>query len=145
MKVLLQRVSQASVQVQAEVVAQISYGWLAFVGFRNGDTLETLQPMLDKIKQLRLFSDSSGKFNLSLQDINGSILIVSQFTLYADTSKGRRPSFTDSAPAGVAQPLYDQFIAIAREQLSTVQTGVFGADMKVQLTNDGPVTVMLEL
>jgi D-aminoacyl-tRNA deacylase len=145
MKVLLQRVSQASVKVENQMVGSISHGWLAFVGFHISDQETTLSEMLEKIINLRLFADENGKFNLSLLDVGGSLLIVSQFTLYADTKKGRRPSFTESAPPPLALPLYEKFITLAQSKIKTVATGRFGADMKVDLTNDGPVTVMLEL
>ena len=141
MKALLQRVSEASVTVDQVVVGQISKGLLLLICTEQGDTSHTASRMLQKILKLRIFPDDSGKMNLSVQDIQGSLLIVSQFTLAADTTKGTRPSFAHAAPAEQAKRLYDEFVDLARESGLPIQTGIFAADMKVSLVNDGPVTI----
>lgn len=141
MKALLQRVSEASVTVDQVVVGQISKGLLLLICAEQGDTSHTASRMLQKILKLRIFPDDSGKMNLSVQDIQGSLLIVSQFTLAADTTKGTRPSFAHAAPAEQAKRLYDEFVDLARESSLPIQTGIFAADMKVSLVNDGPVTI----
>jgi len=144
-RVVLQRVSSAEVRVAGSVVGQIGQGHMLLAGFRTGDGEEQLLWMADKILGLRVFADAEGKMNLSLLDIEGELLIVSQFTLYGDTRKGRRPSFIDAAPPDVAIPLYERFIEICRERSNgRVATGHFGAEMEVDLVNDGPVTLVLE-
>lgn len=145
MKALLQRVSQAQVTVNNEIVGAIDAGLLVLVCAEPNDTTTTADKLLAKILKLRLFSDSAKKMNLSLQDIQGGLLLVSQFTLAADCSKGTRPGFTQAAPPELAQKLFDYLLTQAQQQHHTVQSGVFGADMQVALTNDGPVTIWLEV
>ena len=130
--------------MDGETVGAIGRGFLVLVGFRPGDTEEQLRWMADKIVGLRVFGDAEGKMNLALADAGGSLLVVSQFTLYGDAAKGRRPSFIDAAPPAVAEPLYEKFVAQLRGLGVTVETGRFGAMMDVELVNDGPVTLMLE-
>jgi D-tyrosyl-tRNA(Tyr) deacylase len=145
MKVVLQRVSRASVSIHGEVVGAIEGGLALLVGFTEGDGEETLRWMAEKILSLRVFSDTDGKMNLSLEDVGGDVLVISQFTLYGDTRKGRRPSFVRAAPPDVAVPLYDRFLEILRESApGRVQSGEFGAMMDVALVNAGPVTLVLE-
>lgn len=145
MKVVLQRVSRASVSIEGEVVGAIEGGLALLVGFTEGDEEETLRWMAEKILGLRVFSDTEGKMNLSLEDVGGDLLVISQFTLYGDTRKGRRPSFVRAAPPDVAVPLYDRFLEILRESApGRVQSGEFGAMMDVALVNAGPVTLVLE-
>jgi D-tyrosyl-tRNA(Tyr) deacylase len=144
MRVLLQRVSRAEVRVGSRVTGSIGTGFLLLVGLTHSDTPAQLTWMADKINGLRLFSDAEEKMNLGLSDVGGSVLVVSQFTLYGDAAKGRRPSFIDAARPEVAVPLYEQFIALLRERGLTVETGEFGAMMDVELVNDGPVTLWLE-
>ena len=145
MKVLLQTVKEAHVNILGKTVGSISNGYLLLVGFTSGDDQELVTKMADKILKLRVFPDEHGQINLSLFDVNGGILSISQFTLYADTSKGRRPSFVDAMRPHEAEPLYD-FFNKELERLSglNVQTGVFGADMKVHSINDGPFTLVLD-
>lgn len=145
MQALLQRVTQASVTVEELVVGRIERGLLVFICAENGDTNETSVKMLEKILKLRIFSDEAGKMNLSVQDVSGALLVVSQFTLAADTSKGNRPSFGGAASPQQAKLVYDGFVNLARESGLTVQTGKFAADMKVALINDGPVTIPLTI
>jgi D-aminoacyl-tRNA deacylase len=145
MKVVLQRVSRAEVRVAGDVVGRIGPGHLLLVGFRAGDDREHISWMTEKIVGLRVFPDAEGKMNLSLEDVSGELLVVSQFTLYGDTRKGRRPSFVDAAPPEVAVPLYQDFVsALSARTGGVVETGEFGAAMEVELVNDGPVTLMLE-
>lgn len=144
MRVLLQRVSRAEVRVDGRVTGRIDRGVLAFVGFTSGDTESQLAWMTDKIAGLRIFGDDDGKMNLGLDDVHGSALVVSQFTLYGDARKGRRPSFVDAAPPEQAVPLYERFIAQLRARGIPTETGEFGAMMEVELVNDGPVTIWLE-
>ena len=148
MRVVLQRVSRAQVRVDGNVTGQIGVGFVILVGFAPGDTEETLTWMAEKILSLRLFRDAEDKMNRSLDEVRGAVLVVSQFTLYGDARKGRRPSFIDAAPPEVANQLYDRFVALLREQGArssiSVETGVFGAMMEVELVNDGPVTLLLE-
>lgn len=144
MRVLLQRVSRAEVRVGGKVTGSIGTGFLLLAGFSHADTHEPLVWMADKIHGLRLFADSSDKMNLALSDVGGAVLVVSQFTLYGDAAKGRRPSFIDAARPDVAIPLYEKFIALLRERGLRVETGEFGAMMDVELVNDGPVTLWLE-
>lgn len=142
---LLQRVSQARVDIAGETVGQIGHGLLVLVCAEPADTEAIGQKLLAKILKLRIFSDEQGKMNRSVQDVGGGLLIVSQFTLAADTKSGNRPGFTGAAPPALGEALYDRFVALAREQHPQVQTGRFGADMQVHLTNDGPVTIPLRL
>ena len=142
---LLQRVSQARVDIAGETVGQIGPGLLVLVCAEPSDTEAVGQKLLSKILKLRIFSDEQGKMNRSLQEVGGGLLIVSQFTLAADTSGGNRPGFTNAAPPALGEALYDRFVALARAQHPQVATGRFGADMQVHLTNDGPVTIPLQI
>lgn len=150
MRILLQRVRQAVVRVVSQdgkpghIAGQIGTGFLLFVGFTHTDCETELLWMVKKITGLRLFSDSDEKMNLALADVNGSLLVVSQFTLYGDARKGRRPSFIDAARPELAEPLYNRFIVLLKERGLAVATGVFAAHMDVELVNDGPVTLWLE-
>ena len=144
MRVLLQRVSRAEVCVAGRVTGTVARGYCLLVGFTGGDTHAAVEWMADKVHGLRLFQDDEGKMNLALDDVGGAVLVVSQFTLYGDAAKGRRPSFIDAARPDVASPLYERFVAALRERGLTVATGEFGAMMDVELVNDGPVTLMLE-
>ena len=144
MRVLLQRVSRAEVRVDGRVTGAIGAGFLLLVGLRHTDTEEQLVWMAEKVSGLRLFADADGKMNLGLDDVGGAVLVVSQFTLYGDAQKGRRPSFIDAARPEQAIPLYERFIALLRERGLHVETGEFGAMMDVELVNDGPVTLWLE-
>ncbi len=144
MRVLLQRVSSAEVRVDGRVTGRIGRGYLLLVGITHEDDAARLVWMADKVAGLRLFADGDGKMNLALADVAGSVLVVSQFTLYGDASRGRRPSFIAAARPEVAIPLYERFIALLRERGLTVETGEFGASMEVELINDGPVTLPLE-
>lgn len=143
MKVVLQRVSEASCTVEGKVTGKIGAGLCLFVGFCEGDDEALLQKMIDKILGLRIFSDAQGKMNLSVLQIGGSVLSISQFTLYASCKKGRRPSFDKAAPSKTASILYDRFNVLLAKQIP-VETGIFGADMKIALVNDGPVTIVLD-
>jgi D-tyrosyl-tRNA(Tyr) deacylase len=144
MRVLLQRVSRAEVRVGDRVTGRIGRGFLLLVGFTGTDTEAQAEWMADKVIGLRLFGDADDKMNLALADIGGTLLVVSQFTLYGDAAKGRRPSFIDAARPEIAIPLYERFIALLRERGAAVETGEFGAMMDVELVNDGPVTLLLE-
>src|SRR3954451_14330195 len=144
MRVVLQRVSQAMVRIHDRVTGSIGRGFCLLVGFTHGDTPAQVDWMAEKISSLRLFSDSQGKMNLGLEEVSGAVLVVSQFTLYGDAVKGRRPSFIDAARPETAVPLYERFIASLRARGLTVETGEFGAHMEVELVNDGPVTLWLE-
>ena len=146
MRVVLQRVSRAEVRVNGRPTGRIGAGLVVLAGFAPGDTEATLAWMADKILGLRVFADAEGKMNLGLADVGGALLVVSQFTLYGDAHKGRRPSFVDAAPPGIAIPLYDRFLALLREKGGPVrvETGEFGAMMEVELVNDGPVTLLLD-
>ena len=144
MRVLLQRVSRAEVRVGERVTGRIGRGYLLLVGLTHGDNEPTLAWMAEKVVGLRLFADADDKMNLALADVGGALLVVSQFTLYGDAVKGRRPSFIDAARPDVAIPLYERFIALLRERGVAVETGEFGAMMDVELVNDGPVTLWLE-
>lgn len=144
MRVVIQRVSQASVTVEGRVVGAIGRGFLILLGVTHGDGPEQVAWMAAKIAGLRLFADNQGLTNLALADVGGAVLVVSQFTLYADARKGRRPSFTDAAPPEIAEPLVERFIAELRAQEISVASGVFRAEMQVALVNDGPVTLILE-
>ncbi len=145
MRVVLQRVSGASVRIDGEVAGSIAVGLLLLVGFTEGEDDADLEWMADKVVGLRVFNDSDGKMNLSLDDVDGELLVVSQFTLYGDARKGRRPSFIMAAPPEKAIPLYDRFVGLLEERApGRVSTGEFGAMMDVELVNDGPVTLVLE-
>ena len=145
MRVVLQRVSSGSVTVDGEVVGEIGTGLVLLVGFTEGDDERTLAWMADKIVGLRVFNDEDGKMNRSLEDVGGDLLVVSQFTLYGDTRKGRRPSFIQAAEPGLAIPLYQRFLELLGERASgVVESGEFGAMMDVALVNAGPVTLVLE-
>ncbi|MFM1771780.1 MAG: D-tyrosyl-tRNA(Tyr) deacylase [Bacteroidota bacterium] len=144
MKIVLQRVSSASVKVDSKIVGSINHGMLLLIGFSSNDTEESVLPTLEKIVKLRIFSDEEGKMNKSVLDVNGSALLVSQFTLYADTKKGNRPSFIEAARPEQAIPLYEFFITEMKKRISKVETGIFGADMNVELVNDGPVTIVFD-
>jgi D-tyrosyl-tRNA(Tyr) deacylase len=145
-RVVLQRVSRAEVRIEGKPVAGIGAGFVVLAGFAPSDTETTLDWMAEKILGLRLFSDAQGKMNLDLDEVGGALLVVSQFTLYGDAHKGRRPSFTDAAPPAVATPLYERFVALLKERSGgiRVETGEFGAMMDVELVNDGPVTLILD-
>ena len=144
MRLLLQRVSRAEVRVGQRVTGRIARGYLLLVGFTHADTEEQLAWMADKIVGLRLFADADDKMNLALADVGGALLVVSQFTLYGDAAKGRRPSFIDAARPDVAIPLYERFLALLRARGVQTESGEFGAMMDVELVNDGPVTLWLE-
>lgn len=144
MRLLIQRVSKASVKVEGECVGKINKGFLVFLGITHGDTKDNVDYLVNKLYNLRVFEDENEKMNLSIKDINGEILIVSQFTLYADTSHGNRPSFTNAAKPDKANELYEYFIEKAKQTGLKIEAGIFGADMKVELLNDGPVTILLE-
>jgi D-tyrosyl-tRNA(Tyr) deacylase len=144
MRILLQRVKKASVTVSGEVVGAIGRGCVLLIGVGHGDGEEQAAWLAQKIAGLRIFEDDEGKFNLSIQDVGGSALVVSQFTLYADTRKGRRPAFVDAAPPEIAEPLVERFAALLRAEGVPVEMGVFGARMLVEIHNDGPVTIWLE-
>jgi D-tyrosyl-tRNA(Tyr) deacylase len=144
-RVVLQRVARAEVRVEGEVVGSVGRGYLLLVGFGSGDDMARLEWMADKVLGLRVFSDADGKMNLGLEDVGGDLLVVSQFTLLGDTSKGRRPSFVAAAAPDEAERLYGLFVSELRSRTTrAVETGVFGAMMDVELVNDGPVTLILE-
>lgn len=144
MRVVLQRVARAEVRVDGETLGAIGRGFLLLVGFRHGDSAEQLSWMADKVRGLRLFPDDAGKMNLPIDEVGGELLVVSQFTLYGDVRKGRRPSFVDAAEPDEAERLYDRFVDILRQGTIPVATGSFGALMEVDLVNDGPVTLIIE-
>ncbi len=144
MRVLLQRVSRAQVRVGSRVTGAIGRGFLLLVGFTHTDTEAQVAWMADKVVGLRLFADADDKMNLALADVDGALLVVSQFTLYGDAAKGRRPSFIDAARPETAIPLYERFVALLRAHGVRTETGEFGAMMDVELVNDGPVTLWLE-
>ncbi|MGZ9220761.1 MAG: D-aminoacyl-tRNA deacylase [Anaerolineales bacterium] len=144
MRALLQRVSRASVTVDGKVISQSGKGLVILLGIGHGDGEEQVTFLAEKVANLRIFEDEQGKTNLSIQDVKGEAIIVSQFTLYADSRKGRRPSFTDAALPEVAEPLVNQFVDLLRGHGIPTQTGQFGAHMLVEIHNDGPVTIWLE-
>ena len=144
MRIVLTTVLEAKVEINNKTVGQISRGYLLLVGFTDGDDKEIVDKMVDKVLSLRVFPDEHGQINISLQEVNGSILSVSQFTLYANAAKGRRPSFVDALRPGEAEPLYDYFNQQLELKHGKVSTGVFGADMKVHSVNDGPFTLLLD-
>jgi D-tyrosyl-tRNA(Tyr) deacylase len=145
MKVVIQRVSEASVMIDGKVHNQINQGFVVLLGVGQTDDEQDINYMVQKILGLRIFSDAEGKMNCSLDEVNGEVLLISQFTLFASTKKGNRPSYIDAAPPGMAIPLYERFIEVITASLgSRLKTGVFGADMKVSLINDGPVTIQMD-
>ena len=144
MKLVVQRVKNAKVEVKEKVVGKIDKGYMILVGITHEDTKETVEYLAKKVCSLRVFSDENGKMNLNIKDINGEILIVSQFTLYADCVHGNRPSFTNAAKPEEANMLYEYFCEKVSENGIKVEKGIFGADMQVSLLNDGPVTIILE-
>ena len=144
MKIVLQRVKQAKVIIDNKVNGEIETGYLLLLGVGKNDTEETAIQMIEKVKKLRLFEDENGKTNLSLEQVDGKVLVVSQFTLYADCRKGTRPSFADAAPPDIAESLYNFFLSQCEVVFDEVQHGEFGADMKVELLNDGPFTIYID-
>lgn len=144
MRIVLQRVSRAAVRIDGRVAGAIERGFCVLVGFTHSDTAAEAEWMAEKVAGLRLFTDSDGKMNLGLTDVGGALLVVSQFTLYGDARKGRRPSFIDAAHPEIAIPLYERFIAALRAGGLRVETGEFGAMMEVEILNDGPVTLLLD-
>ncbi len=142
MRALVQRVSQASVTVEGKIVGEIGRGLLVLLGVRSGDTGTQSELLSQKVVQLRIFPDIEGKMNRSLLEVGGELLVVSQFTLYGDTTRGNRPSYSEAAPAEIAKPLYESFVDNCRRKGALVSTGMFQAHMQVGLTNDGPVTLM---
>ena len=144
MKALLQRVTRASVSIEGQTIAQIGPGLVALVGVAQGDTERDVRYLVEKSVNLRIFSDENGKFNLSLLDTRGELLAVSQFTLLADTRKGRRPSFVEAAPPGEAETLFDTFVETAKAAGIRVASGLFQQHMMVEIYNDGPVTILLD-
>lgn len=144
MRLVLQRVRHAQVEVDNKLVGKIGPGLVVLVGFTASDTADLIPVAISKLTQLRIFTDQQGKLNLSLMDIRGALLLISQFTLYANCSRGRRPDFTHAAPPQQARELYDQFVEACRGTGLEVQTGIFAADMQLSLLNDGPITINLE-
>ena len=144
MRIIVQKVAHSNVVIDNKTNGEIKKGFMVLVGFTHDDTTAIIDKMVDKMINLRIFEDENGKLNLSLKDVDGSILSISQFTLYADCKKGRRPSFIDAAKPDLAIPLYDYFNNKIKEYDIHVETGIFGADMKVTLLNDGPVTIILD-
>jgi len=144
MRILLQRVSEAQVTINNQKVAQINQGLTLFLGIHKNDQIRDADYLVEKCLNLRIFADENGKMNRSVIDIQGAILLVSQFTLYADTRKGRRPGFSESAHPEIAIPLYEYVITQIKSKMGQIETGQFGADMKVDLINDGPVTIMID-
>lgn len=145
MKAVIQRVSQASVTIEDEKVASIASGLLILIGMEDADTIDDIRWLTSKIANLRIFGDENGVMNLSVKDINGELIVVSQFTLHASTKKGNRPSYIKASKPDIAVPLYEKFVAELEIEVSKkVQTGQFGADMKVSLLNDGPVTIIID-
>jgi D-tyrosyl-tRNA(Tyr) deacylase len=145
MRVVVQRVTNASVAFDGKIISSIGYGLLVLAGFEHSDTAEDLDWMSGKLVNLRIFADELGVMNLSVKEINGEMLLISQFTLHAATKKGNRPSYIRAAPPEISIPLYNQFIDKVADQLGkSIQTGIFGADMKVALLNDGPVTIIID-
>jgi D-tyrosyl-tRNA(Tyr) deacylase len=144
MRAVLQRVSRAKVTVDGEMTGEIATGWLVLLGVGPADTQKQVEWLAEKVANLRAFADADGKMNLSVLDVRGSVLVVSQFTLYGDCAKGRRPSFIGAAPPTLAEPLYEAFVTAMKMHGVPVATGRFAADMQVELVNDGPVTLLLE-
>ncbi len=144
MRIVIQRVLEAKVDVEGECIGSIGKGFLILLGVGKGDNKEIADRYIDKIIKMRIFADENGKTNLSLQDVKGEVLVVSQFTLYAECKKGNRPDFINAAGAALANELYEYFLKKIEERLGKVQSGKFGADMKVSLINDGPFTIVLD-
>lgn len=144
MRVVVQRVKHSSVAVDGNIVGKINEGLLILLGIKNGDTEKDVTWLANKVVSLRIFEDENGKMNKELKEINGSILLISQFTLYGDCVKGKRPSFIEAAKPEIAIPLYEKFIDTLKNQGINIETGIFGADMKVELLNDGPVTLVID-
>ncbi|WP_455950378.1 D-aminoacyl-tRNA deacylase [Eubacterium sp.] len=144
MRFVIQRVNEASVSIEGNTVGQIEKGFLVLIGVSNEDTKEIADKMIKKLIGMRIFEDENGKTNLSLADVGGGLLLVSQFTLYANCKKGNRPSFVNAGAPDMANELYEYIISECRKQVSVVETGEFGADMKVRLENDGPFTILLD-
>ena len=144
MRAVLQRVTRASVRVEGETVGEIAAGLLVLLGIARDDTTQDARYLLEKIAGLRIFEDAQGRMNLSVTETGGALLIVSQFTLYGDTRRGRRPSWIEAAAPEAAAPLYEFFVSEARKMLARIETGSFGSMMEVELVNDGPVTIMLD-
>ena len=144
MRFIVQRVAHASVTIDGKVSGEIDKGFLVLIGIRDDDTKKIADKMIDKLIKLRIFEDENGKSNIALGDVDGSLLLVSQFTSYADCKKGNRPSYIRAAKPDVAIPLYEYIIDECKKQVSNVQTGEFGADMEVKLLNDGPFTIILD-
>ncbi|MEG2667199.1 MAG: D-aminoacyl-tRNA deacylase [Lachnospiraceae bacterium] len=144
MRFVIQRVSQASVVVEDEIIGEIQTGYLVFIGIGKNDTTEIADKMIKKMIGLRIFEDTQGKINLALSDVDGSLLLVSQFTLYATCKKGNRPSFTEAGTPKDAESLYEYIVMQSKKYIQKVQQGRFGADMKIQLLNDGPFTIILD-
>ena len=144
MRVVIQRVKNASVEIDGNVNRKINTGFLVLLGIASTDTKQDVDYLVKKVVNLRVFSDENDKMNLSLKDVNGELLVISQFTLYGNCREGNRPSFIEAAKPDVAIPLYEYFVEECKKQISVVETGVFGADMKVSLLNDGPVTIIIE-
>ena len=144
MKFLIQRVTEASVSVDNQIIGQIGKGFLVFIGVSQTDSKEIADKMVKKLIGLRIFEDENGKTNLDLKAVSGGLLLISQFTLYADCRKGNRPSFINAGSPDKANELYEYMIALCRQEISDVQTGSFGADMKIKLLNDGPFTIMFD-
>ena len=144
MKFIVQRVNKSQVEVEEKIVGKIDKGFMVLIGITHNDTKEIADFLVRKLINLRVFEDENGKTNLSLKDVQGSLLLISQFTLYADCTSGNRPSFTNAAKPEFANELYEYIIEECKKQISNVQAGIFGADMQVSLVNDGPVTIILE-
>lgn len=144
MRFVVQRVTKASVKVDGKVVGKIDKGYMALIGIKQDDTISEADYLVKKLINLRVFEDQNGKMNLALKDVGGQLLLISQFTLYGDCSDGNRPSFIEAAKPDKANELYEYIIAKCREKIEKVETGIFGADMKVELLNDGPVTIIME-
>jgi len=144
MKFVVQRVNHASVDVNGQIVGKIGHGYMVLIGITHDDTKEIADKLIKKLVALRVFEDENGKLNLSINEVNGSLLLVSQFTLYADCKHGNRPSFTNAGAPDMANEIYQYIISECQKLVPNVQTGVFGAYMKVELENDGPVTIILD-
>lgn len=144
MKLVIQRVRGASVSVEGQCIGSINHGLVVLLGVGNEDTTDDVKKYVDKLLKLRIFEDENGKTNLSIKDVEGELLIISQFTLYADCRKGNRPNFMQAGSPDMANMLYEEFISYCRQEVNHVATGQFGADMQVSLTNDGPFTIVLD-
>ncbi|MBR3771035.1 MAG: D-tyrosyl-tRNA(Tyr) deacylase [Clostridium sp.] len=144
MRLIIQRVTEAKVEVEGKCIGQIGKGYLVLLGVADGDTKEIADKLFDKMVKLRIFADENDKINLSLKDVGGELLVVSQFTLYADCRKGNRPSFINAGKPDMANELYEYFLELCRKEMGKVECGEFGADMKVSLLNDGPFTILLD-